>query len=274
MAFRGPDAERFLNGQITQDVRLLAGGENSLPSCVTDAKGRLQFRVWITAGDDGTLWVECPLELAGSLEARLTRYLIADDVEVTDISGQWSLVHFTGETPDVPEAVMSRKCSRFRVAGTDWWIPAGQEVAFPGDLPLMQGDAFEAWRISMGIPLWGNDLIEGLLLPEAGLDATDVSYHKGCYIGQEVISRMKFAGKVNKRLRRVMLEKSFNPGNKQLLDQDGNAAGNLTSVSPLLAQNGRPAMAYMKRGIERFFATGTDGELHLVSVLSDFPQTS
>lgn len=48
LEFRGPDAVRFLNGQLTQDVRLVAGGKVSLPACVTDAKGRLQFRVWLT----------------------------------------------------------------------------------------------------------------------------------------------------------------------------------------------------------------------------------
>ena len=51
IGFSGPDAVRFLNGQLTQDVRRVVGGEFSLPSCVTDAKGKLQFRVTLTAAD-------------------------------------------------------------------------------------------------------------------------------------------------------------------------------------------------------------------------------
>ena len=87
LEFRGPDAVRFLNGQLTQDVRRVAGGKTALPSCVTDAKGRLQFRVWITESPEGNLWVEGPAGSAEALEARLTRYIIADDVEADDLSG-------------------------------------------------------------------------------------------------------------------------------------------------------------------------------------------
>jgi tRNA-modifying protein YgfZ len=57
LEFRGPDAVRFLNGQLTQDVRRVVGGKISLFSCVTDAKGRLQFRVTLMESGDGALWV-------------------------------------------------------------------------------------------------------------------------------------------------------------------------------------------------------------------------
>ncbi|RYD47208.1 MAG: hypothetical protein EOP85_05925, partial [Verrucomicrobiaceae bacterium] len=53
LEFRGPDAVRFLNGQLTQDVRKVVGGKTTLPSCVTDAKGKLQFRIRITEGPEG-----------------------------------------------------------------------------------------------------------------------------------------------------------------------------------------------------------------------------
>ncbi|MFZ9941215.1 MAG: hypothetical protein ACO3F7_03580, partial [Luteolibacter sp.] len=57
LEFRGPDAVRFLNGQVTQDVRKLEENAFSLPSCITDAKGRLQFRVWLMKSADNALWV-------------------------------------------------------------------------------------------------------------------------------------------------------------------------------------------------------------------------
>ncbi len=262
LEFRGPDAVRFLNGQLTQDVRKVSGGGVSLPSCVTDAKGKLQFRVWVSEME-GAIRVEGPAGAAEDLEARLTRYLIADDVEVADLTGRWSLVHFTGAVADAPPGVVVCDSARYGSAGTDWWIPAGVEVSFPEDVPLLEGDALEAFRISRGVPAWGRELTEGLLPPEAGLEATDISYQKGCYIGQEVISRIKSAGKVNKRLEKLSFDAGVAGG--ELLDGDGKVAGELTSVSPVAEDGVRLALGYVKRGTGELFVTAAGGSRHLVS---------
>jgi folate-binding protein YgfZ len=264
LEFRGPDTVRFLNGQLTQDVRRVGGAELSLPSCVTDAKGRLQFRVWITGTDDGAIRIEGPADSAEALEARLTRYLIADDVEVSDLTGQWSLAHFTGPIADVPPGVLVRESARFGIPGSDWWIPAGLEIAFPTDIPLLEGDALEAFRIAQGIPAWDRELTEGILPPEAGLDTTDISYQKGCYIGQEVISRIKSAGKVNKRLERLSLPGDIPVEGGPLTDADAHPAGELTSVSPTIENEIRRALAYVKRGAGEIFVTAPDGSRHPV----------
>lgn len=199
LEFSGPDAVRFLNGQITQDVRKVMGTGLVLPSCVTDAKGRLQFRVWIAEGCGGVL-VICREGMTEDLETRLTRYLIADDVEVRDVS------------------------DKFRI----------------GDFAIPEMD--EAERIEKGIPKWGAELKEGMLPPEAGLDATDISYHKGCYIGQEVISRIKSAGKVNRRLTKFAFETEGIIG--EITDTEGKPCGEVTSVS------GLHGLGYLKRGVE------------------------
>ena len=199
LEFSGPDAVRFLNGQITQDVRKVMGTGLVLPSCVTDAKGRLQFRVWIAEGCGGVL-VICREGMTEDLETRLTRYLIADDVEVRDVS------------------------DKFRIR--DFAIP----------------EMDEAERIEKGIPRWGAELKEGMLPPEAGLDATDISYNKGCYIGQEVISRIKSAGKVNRRLTKFAFETEGIIG--EITDTEGKTCGEVTSVS------GLHGLGYLKRGVE------------------------
>ncbi len=199
LEFSGPDAVRFLNGQVTQDVRKVMGTGLVLPSCVTDAKGKLQFRIWIAEGCGGVL-VICREGMAEDLEARLTRYLIADDVEVRDVS------------------------DKFRI----------------GDFDFPEMD--EAERIEKGIPKWGAELKEGMLPPEAGLDATDISYSKGCYIGQEVISRIKSAGKVNRRLTKFVFEGEGKTG--EITDADGRICGEVTSVS------GKLGLGYLKRGVE------------------------
>ena len=192
--FRGPDAVRYLNGQVTQDVRRVANAKISLQACVTDAKGKLQFRVMVTAADDGGLWVSCHPDTAETLHARLTKYLIADDVEVADLTGTISLSHFTGPVPEPAEGVIARPADRFGMPGTDWWVPAGQHVTWPEEARLLEGEELERLRITNVIPAWGHELVEGMLPQEALLDETDISYDKGCYIGQEVISRIKFAG--------------------------------------------------------------------------------
>jgi folate-binding protein YgfZ len=199
LEFSGPDAVRFLNGQVTQDVRKVMGTGLVLPSCVTDAKGRLQFRVWITEGCGGVLVICCE-GMAEALEARLTRYLIADDVEVRDVSDKFRIDDF--------------------------------------DFPAMD----EAERIEKGIPRWGTEIKEGMLPPEAGLDITDISYHKGCYIGQEVISRIKSAGKVNRRLTKFIFEETAKNG--EITDGDGKVCGEVTSVS------GSLGLGYLKRGVD------------------------
>lgn len=261
LEFRGPDAVRFLNGQLTQDVKRLADGQISLPACVTDAKGKLQFRVTLTATDDGALWVAGPAGVQEALEARLTRYLIADDVEVTDLSGKYFLTHFISPVPPPPAPVMARESNRYGIPGTDWWSPSDLDIESPTH-HLMSSDELEALRIENGIPAWDHELKEGMLPPEALLEATDISYTKGCYVGQEVISRIKSAGKVNRRLTRF----TFDPGAPvipgPLVDSSGSSAGELTSVSPVAIEGVRHALGYLKRGASECFFIAADGLIH------------
>jgi len=267
LEFRGPDAVRFLNGQLTQDVRKVAGGKITLPSCVTDAKGKLQFRIRITESPAGALWIEGPEDRAEELEARLTRYLIADDVEVSDLTGQFGLTHLLGPVAETPDGVVARKSNRYGVEGTDWWMPWETDKSYelPPGFTLFFGDCgLESLRISNGVPAWGSELAEGMLPPEARLDETDISYHKGCYIGQEVISRIKSAGKVNRRLSRFSINASVPAVPGLLVDADGAAAGELTSVSPEAVGEIRAALGYVKRGASEFFFKTEDGTMHPV----------
>lgn len=212
LEFSGPDAVRFLNGQVTQDVRKVIGSGEVLPSCVTDAKGKLQFRVWLAEGKTaGSVLVFCREGTMEDLEARLTRYLIADDVEVRDASAEIST----------------------------------------GDFKFPHEDLDEAERIERGIPKWGAELTEGMLPPEAGLEATDISYTKGCYIGQEVISRIKSAGKVNRRLVKLAFEGEARTG--AITDSDGKVRGEVTSVC------GEIGLGFLKRGAEGKEGLAVDG---------------
>ncbi len=234
LEFSGPDAVRFLNGQVTQDVRKVMGTGLSLPACVTDAKGKLQSRVWITeAPESGAIWVLCENGSGGELEARLTRYLIADDVEVRDRSGQYRFWHVSdGGGMEAPK----RQANRYGFHGVD----VIGEFSFAD---ATSAEELEGLRIANGIPKWGAELKEGMLPPEAGLDRTDISYTKGCYIGQEVISRIKSAGKLNRRLAKLQFgDETAQPG--ELTTDQGKAAGEVTSVS------GASGLGFIRRGME------------------------
>lgn len=267
LEFRGPDAERFLNGQVTQDVRKVAGGKISLPACVTDAKGKLQFRIWITESPDGALWVESSEGTAEALEARLARYLIADDVEVENLTGKYSLVHLIGQVETAPDGVIARECRRFGRAGFDWWSLSSADVVLPLEMKHLCSDELEAFRIANKVPMCGRELIEGILPPEAGLEETHISYQKGCYVGQEVISRIKSAGKVNQRLVLMKFDASISATSLTLVDAKGALAGRLTSISPLPEGSARLALGYLKRGADATFVQSAEGERWPIEVL-------
>ncbi|MFD0892304.1 hypothetical protein KBB96_12815 [Luteolibacter ambystomatis] len=248
---RGPDGSRYLNGQVTQDVRLAGDATKSLHACVTDAKGKLQFRVAIHGRPGGVLRVSCDHEGADGLLMRLDRYLIADDAEIVDISEEWKRIHVTGgEAPVCEGNAYAVAINRISVPGWDVWIPCGE--SHPAEnLPAWSSDETEAARIAAGIPAWGKELEAGMLPPEAGLDRTDISYAKGCYIGQEVISRIKSAGKVNRRLTKLVVPESVAcVAGDALLTAEGTEAGVITSVSPIVANARRVLLGYVKRSVE------------------------
>jgi folate-binding protein YgfZ len=245
IAFSGPDAVRFLNGQITQDVRKVVDSQAAVHACVTDAKGRLQFRICLTADEAGRILVAVGHGLGEDLEARLTRYLIADDAEASP-PAIWQIHHFLGEAPS-PTGVLSRTIDRFGEPGTDWWLPPNVNFIPPPETTTLSPDAIETLRIRRAVPEWGSEITPGMLPPEALLESTDISYQKGCYIGQEVISRVKSAGKVNRLLTRFEI---LGPATAlgPLTDSAGREAGAITSIAPADPDSSvRLALGFLKR---------------------------
>lgn len=291
LRFRGPDRLRYLNGQLTNDLRSIPA-DHTLHACVTDAKGRLLAEVRVFDHDDA-LWVEAPAELRDDLPGRLDRYLVADEVEWSDESDRWHLVHLIGKTPGVggddldgapvsmtgtlpPPPTIIRQSKRLGIPGLDLWLPA-DDPASVGDLLAQFGtlapDHAESIRIAHGIPAWGAELTPGMLPPEAGLESSAISYTKGCYIGQEVLSRLHSIGRVNRHLVRLQLDPATDPASligAELHDPQRDApAGHITSVSPLILEGDqhRNALAFRSRQSEnasRFevskFRTGSSGK--------------
>jgi len=121
----------------------------------------------------------------------------------------------------------------------------------------------ETRRILDGIPKWPNEIFPGILPPEANLEVRSISYTKGCYTGQEVISRMKRAGKTNRHLVKLSLDKPLIPTTSKLLIE-GKEAGIITSVASHIGQ-GEIALGYRLRKFEEHsefdIASPSSGEI-------------
>ena len=126
-----------------------------------------------------------------------------------DATESIAIVHFLGvKMDDVPEEIRAAlvPSNRFGIAGYDWFPPFRKDLApawekITARLPVLSDTLLDVIRIEHGIPRWGRELDENTLPHEAALDRTHVDFHKGCYIGQEVISRLRSVGHVNRELR-------------------------------------------------------------------------
>ena len=182
----GADSLRYLNGQVSNDLRRLKAGE-AMAALVLTAKGQLCADVFVWREAEAFV-LEADGSLEDSLSQRLERYAIADDVSFEVLEQNPSRCHVFG--PELPDGLV---ITRIGVRGVDTdSVPAGMMEASPGEMDLL--------RIERGIPEWGRELTPGILPQEAGLDRTAVDFHKGCYVGQEVVSRIESVGRVNRRL--------------------------------------------------------------------------
>jgi folate-binding protein YgfZ len=181
----GPDARDYLQRMVSNDVDTLAVGDSCLALLLT-AKGKLiaPLVVW-RRGDEDFLILTEP-ELGGAVVAQLTRMRLRARCEIEAEEHESELV-FGGEG----------------IAGD---FPGAVEVLDAGLGPTLSADELELRRIEAGVPLWGRELDGGVLPAEAGLDATHISFTKGCYPGQEPIARLHYRGHVNRKLQVVQLD--------------------------------------------------------------------
>ena len=240
----GPDAERYLNGQVTNDVTRLTEGQ-ACYAAVCTAKGRMEGDVSI-ALHAGEFYLDADPVLRESLGARLEKYLIADDAAFEDVSEGWSLSHVFGATPPpAPETGFVITHARFGVPGHDVWI-ANPNALVTG--ATVEADVLETLRLEHGIPRWGAELTSTTLPPEAGPHMlAAISYTKGCYVGQETIARLKSVGRVNRSLVFLRSDSAAFPVPGAKLKQGDHETGTVTSsgYSPRLEKG--IALAYVQR---------------------------
>lgn len=246
---RGGDVVRFLNGQLSNDVNKLQPNL-AMHACVMTAKGRMNAEVWLTKIADG-IRLDGPPNMGEELLARFERYIISDDVTVEEVAGI-KLYHVTGDFRDFAENQKANEIQynlsrRFNRDGLDYWIPKGSHCRYSHNVENLTPDQFESFRIAQGVPRWGAELDENTLPVEAGLDRDCIDYHKGCYIGQEVISRLKSVGHVNRLLIRLIADKHSTMARGTKLFFDEQPIGTITSEARSLDLENVVALAYVKR---------------------------
>jgi tRNA-modifying protein YgfZ len=256
----GTDRLRFLNGQITNDLRK-ASETSAIEACILSAKGKTDAHIYVSASEE-SFWVDAAADLREALRVRLERYVIADDVQIEDVTDRFSLFHTLSQPSPTVEHGRIVSVRRFAEPGWDMWGDATQHRVSLEELSsrwaLCDSDAAEVMRIEQGIPRWGHELTNDIIPIEANLEQRAIDYQKGCYIGQEVISRIKMSGQTNKRLCGLISLDNLplQPGMKLAASSAaGKEAGWITSATRSKRLGKEIALGYVKRG---FNTAGTN----------------
>ena len=207
----GIDARDFLNGLVTTDVTLLQPGLGRFGALLTpQGKIILDFLITETAVDEaGGFLIDCPRALAQGLADKLGFYKLRAKVAVENLSDRLGvLAVWDGEPAVKPDPAFADP--RHSVLGWRILVPEklAQQTADLIGAELVDHSAYEAHRIALGVPRGGLDFSYGDAFPhETNMDRLHgVDFDKGCYVGQEVVSRMQHRGTARTRTVRVVVE--------------------------------------------------------------------
>lgn len=275
----GEDRATFLHGMVTQEVKNLPAGTAAYAAMV-NVKGAMVGDARILKREEDLL-----LDVEPGLGAKvldfLGKYLISEDAELHDMTGEYALLRLLGPrtefvltaTLGAPWAALAHNALRtgslaghpallvgntaLEPHGVDVWVPRQElaavwrallEAGGPHGMKPLGFEALEQLRVEAGVPRYGQDMGDTTIPLEANL-ASAISYNKGCYIGQEVIARATFRGHMNRKLSGLLLgDVDAAPGTELKVGEK--KVGWITSVvrSPLKGQ--RVALGYVHRDFQ------------------------
>jgi folate-binding protein YgfZ len=263
----GSDRLRWLNGMVSNTVQSLPEGEGNY-SFLLSVQGRIQGDCYVYRRS-GDLLLDTGFDQTPALMHHLDHFIIMDDVELTDVSQQWTALSLAGPgavrilatlgfspaTPGVENARMSTArigevpCTiieaynvavpRFEI----WFAPehvlaVWETLQAAGATPCGL-DAMEALRVLEATPLYGIDLNDRDL-PQETAQARALNFSKGCYLGQEIVERIRSRGKVNRQFRQFALH-GHQPQLPMELRSGEQSVGRITSTASL-SSAGLPQM--------------------------------
>ena len=263
----------FLNGLITNDMKTLAVN-TWMPAVFPNVQGRLLAAVRVIHREDGFL-IDTENATRDTVVKLLERFTLAGDFRLADLTQNTALLSIQGaKAPEIMAAIFGETVAnigRDAVAGVDWQgkqitvirathtgedgldlfvnapdVEILQDAFIKAGVQPIGSDTSETLRIEAGIARYGIDMDETNVVTETNLDDA-VSFTKGCYIGQEIIARIKYRGHVAKKIAGLICEGevSLESGAK-IFSSDDKEIGRVTSVafSPRLART--IALGYVK----------------------------
>jgi folate-binding protein YgfZ len=277
---RGADRVRWTNGMVSNDVARLAPGpdRSGCRALLLTAQGRILADLHVLVREN-ELWLELARDALPDVLARLERYVISEDVALSDASGEWRRFALEGARAPAllaraaggPIAIAPDSGVPLAIAGAEaiawawgWsggpayqlFAPAAEADAVArafadaGGAELEVGDAevLEVLRIEAGDPQQGAELGPDVLPGETGLVGRAVSLSKGCYTGQEIVARMESRGAASHRLVGLRLEfaDADPPPRGSPVRKADQVVGSVTSACRSAAA-GAIALAYVRR---------------------------
>lgn len=275
---RGTDRASWLHNLTTNVVRTLQPGEGNYAFAIT-AQGRTLFDLNIVVREEN-IWLDIDRRWMAAALAHLNKYLIVEDVKLADISAGWA--HFVVLGPGAGEVVkelglaanfgnfanlqhaggLVDECAGVVVRNNlgpvmraDLWAEATRRAAFAARLAEASARAglvaigeevAEVIRIEVGQPASVVDLDEQVIPPETLQIERGISYVKGCYLGQEVIERMRSRGSMARRLVGLRVEGEALPPHNGPIFSGAKEIGRVTSSCHSFALPGVLALGYVK----------------------------
>ena len=269
----GRDRATFLHAMLSNDVKSLSAGRG-VAAAFLDVHGKVQTLVTIWALEERLLLLTPPGQGAGTIQA-LDHYLFSEKAYFKDLTGEMALLMLAGPNAltlverlagvAVPETVWGNVAAR--VADVDVrlvrggsetgepevWLAAAiadgerlrAALARDGAMPVGRA-ASESLRIEAGTPAYGADVDTTVLLPEIPIERL-VSHTKGCYIGQEVVVRIRDRGHVNRLLRGLIIDGAATPVAGAPVMAAGVDVGRVTSAAWSFGLGHPIALAFIRR---------------------------
>jgi folate-binding protein YgfZ len=224
----GPAAHTFLQGLITNDIDKAKPG-GAIHAGLLTPQGKILFDFFVVPAADGFL-LEIAQAKAGELAQRLGFYKLRAQVEIEE-DPSFAVAASWGAPPKLPECAIAYADPRLPGLGLRILLPADADVRNLG-CTLASEDEYHTHRIALGVPEGGRDYAFGDAFPhEAMFDRlAGVDFNKGCFVGQEVVSRMEHRGTARKRIVGVEGEGPL-PSSGTEITAGGALIGTLGSVS-------------------------------------------
>ena len=201
----GDDARRFLNGIATNDIIALAPGRARYAALLTP-QGKIIVDFIVTEAtpkDGGGFYFDCPKALAGTLVEKLNFYKLRAKLTIEDLSPALGVMA-VWDGAGLSEDGLSYPDPRLPALGTRSILPPALATEAAGALGATLSDAaaYDAHRIALGVPQGGEDFAYLDTFPhEADMDQFNgVDFDKGCYVGQEVVSRVEHRSSARNRI--------------------------------------------------------------------------